>query len=42
MRASDTEAADFLGPYADLKTAAAGQRVVRHGHLSEREIMAGI
>src|SRR5207244_13483893 len=36
------EVADFLGRYSDLKTAAGHQRVVRHGHLPEREIMTGI
>src|SRR2546422_6649067 len=36
------EVADFLKRYADLKTAAGHQRVVRHGHLPEREIMTGI
>src|SRR5881394_252296 len=40
--AVETEVADFLGRYADLKTAAGHQRVVRHGHLPEREIMTGI
>ena len=34
--------ADFLGRHADLKTAAGHQRVVRHGHLPEREIVTGI
>ena len=41
-QAVETEVADFLGRYADLKTAAGHQRVVRHGHLPEREIMTGI
>src|SRR5213079_2912250 len=36
------EVADFLGRHADLKTEAGHQRVVRHGHLPEREIMTGI
>src|SRR5436190_22495540 len=36
------EVADFLGRYADLKTEAGHQRVVRHGHLPEREIMTGV
>jgi len=40
--AVETEVADFLGRYADLKTTAGHQRVVRHGHLPEREIMTGI
>ena len=41
-RAVEMEVADFLGRYADLKTEAGHQRVVRHGHLPEREIMTGI
>jgi len=36
------EVADFLHRHADLKTEAGRQRVVRHGHLPEREIMTGI
>jgi hypothetical protein len=36
------EVADFLERYADLKTKAGHQRVVRHGHLPERAIMTGI
>jgi hypothetical protein len=32
----------FLAKHADLRTEAGQQRVVRHGHLPEREIMAGI
>src|SRR5215471_8257062 len=31
-----------LAKYADLRTATGHQRVVRHGHLPEREIMTGI
>jgi transposase-like protein len=38
----EVEVADFLGRYADLKTAAGRRRVVRHGHLPQREIMTGI
>ena len=34
--------ADFLKRYTDLKTKTGHQRVVRHGHLREREIMTGI
>ena len=34
-QAVETEVADFLGRYADLKTEAGRQRVVRHGHLPE-------
>ncbi len=41
-QAVETEVVDFLGRYADLKTEAGRQRVVRHGHLPEREIMTGI
>jgi hypothetical protein len=41
-QAVETEVADFLGRYADLKTEAGHQRVVRHGHLPEREIMTGM
>jgi hypothetical protein len=41
-QAVETEVADFLGRYADLKTEAGHQRIVRHGHLPEREIMTGI
>jgi putative transposase len=41
-QAVEMEVADFLGRYSDLKTKAGHQRVVRHGHLPEREIMTGI
>ena len=41
-QAVEMEVADFLGRYSDLKTEAGHQRVVRHGHLPEREIMTGI
>ena len=41
-QAVETEVADFLRRHADLKTEAGHQRVVRHGHLPEREIMTGI
>ncbi len=41
-QAVETEVADFLGQYANLKTETGRQRVVRHGHLPEREIMTGI
>jgi transposase-like protein len=41
-QAVEAEVADFLTRHADLKTAAGRQRVVRHGHLPEREIMTGI
>ena len=41
-QAVEAEVADFLGKHADLKTADGRQRVVRHGHLPEREVMTGI
>jgi putative transposase len=41
-QAVEMEVADFLGRYSDVKTKAGHQRVVRHGHLPEREIMTGI
>jgi transposase-like protein len=41
-QAVEVEVADFLSRYANLKTEAGRQRVVRHGHLPEREIMTGI
>ncbi|SIO66908.1 Transposase, Mutator family [Bradyrhizobium erythrophlei] len=41
-QAVEAEVADFLGKHADLKTADGHQRVVRHGHLPEREVMIGI
>ena len=41
-QAVEIEVADFLKRYADLKTKAGHQRIVRHGHLPEREIMTGI
>ena len=34
--------ADFLAKHGDLKTEDGRQRVVRHGHLPEREVMTGI
>ncbi|UTD27770.1 hypothetical protein [Bradyrhizobium sp. WD16] len=36
-QAVEAEVADFLGKHADLKTGDRRQRVVRHGHLPERE-----
>ena len=36
-QAVETEVADFLGRYADLKTEAGHQRVVRHGQARARE-----
>jgi putative transposase len=41
-QAVEAEVADFLGTHADLKTEDGHRRVVRHGHLPEREIMTGI
>jgi putative transposase len=41
-QAVEAEAAEFLAKHADLKTEMGQQRVVRHGHLPEREIMTGI
>ena len=41
-QAIEAEVADFLGEHADLKSADGHQRVVRHGHLPEREVMTGI
>ncbi|MGH6804487.1 MAG: IS256 family transposase [Methyloceanibacter sp.] len=42
VQAVEAEVADFLTKNADLKTENARKRVVRHGHLPEREIMTGI
>jgi putative transposase len=39
MHAVETEVAEFIGRYRDLVTEEGRQRVVRHGHLPEREIM---
>jgi transposase-like protein len=41
-QAVEAEVADFLAKHADLKTEDGHQRVVRHGHLPEREVMTGI
>src|SRR4029077_1222809 len=41
-QAVEAEVAEFLARHADLKTETGQQRVVRHGHLPEREIMTGI
>jgi hypothetical protein len=38
----EAEVADFLAKHVDLKTATGLRRVVRHGHLPEREVMTGI
>jgi transposase-like protein len=41
-RVVEAEVAAFLATYVDLKTEDGHQRVVRHGHLPEREVMTGI
>src|SRR4051812_24442768 len=41
-QAIEAEVAEFLAKHVDLKTAAGLRRVVRHGHLPEREVMTGI
>lgn len=41
-QAVEAEVADFLGTHTELKTADGHRRVVRHGHLPEREVMTGI
>ena len=41
-RAVEAEVAEFLAQHADLRADDGRQRVVRHGHLPEREIMTGI
>jgi len=41
-QAVEAEVAEFLGRHAGLKTEDGHQRVVRHGHLPERDIMTGI
>lgn len=41
-QAVEAEVAEFLGKHADFKTEDGRQRVVRHGHLPEREVMTGI
>jgi putative transposase len=41
-QAVEAEVADFLAKYAELKTDDGRRRVVRHGHLPEREVMTGI
>src|ERR1700682_2689930 len=41
-QAVEAEVAEFLAKHTDLKTETGQQRVVRHGHLPEREIMTGI
>ncbi|MEQ1713806.1 MAG: IS256 family transposase [Hyphomicrobium sp.] len=41
-QAVEAEVAGFLAKHVDLKTEDGRQRVVRHGHLPEREVMTGI
>ena len=41
-QAVEAEVADFLGRYSELLTEEGHKRVVRHGHLPEREIMTGV
>ena len=41
-QAVEAEVAGFLGQHADLKTEDGRSRIVRHGHLPEREVMTGI
>ena len=41
-QAVEAEVAEFLSRHAGLKTETGHRRVVRHGHLPEREIMTGI
>ncbi len=41
-QAVEAEVADFLAKHAALKTEGGHQRVVRHGHLPEREVLTGI
>ena len=41
-QAIEAELAEFLAKHVDLKTATGLRRVVRHGHLPEREVMTRI
>jgi putative transposase len=41
-QAVEVEVAEFLTKHAALKTEDGRQRIVRHGHLPEREVMTGI
>jgi putative transposase len=41
-QAVEAEVAEFLAKHAALRTEEGRQRVVRHGHLPEREVMTGI
>ena len=42
IQALEAEVSEFLAGTADLKTQDGCRRLVRHGHLPEREIMTGI
>ena len=41
-QAIEAEVSDYLGQHGNLSTADGRRRLVRHGHLPEREIMTGI
>ena len=41
-QAVEAEVSDFLAGHGELKTGDGRQRVVRHGHLPEREVLTGI
>ena len=41
-QAVNAEVAEFLAEHSHLETDEGHQRIVRHGHLPEREIMTGI
>ena len=41
-QAVEAEVAAFLAKHTDLKTEDGRSRIVRHGHLPEREVMTGI
>jgi transposase-like protein len=41
-QAVEAEVKEFLGKHSDLKTEDGRRRIVRHGHLPEREVMTGI
>ena len=41
-QAVEAEVAEFLARHAGLKTDEGRTRIVRHGHLPEREVMTGI
>jgi putative transposase len=41
-QAVETEVAELLAKHADLRTEDGRARIVRHGHLPEREVMTGI